>query len=155
MDLIEILKNCAQGTKLYSPIAGTVKFNKIIESEGLGFYIAVETNYGRLLFDSEGKTYEDGECLLFPSKEQRDWSKFKVSSEKENNPWVSVDNMLPYECEETTINDNLTCRVITKDYLGHDYIAHMKRGGDKWVWVDFDNNPINKEIKYWTIIPRF
>ncbi len=32
----------------------------------------------------DGRSYEefDGECMLFPSKEQRDWSKFKTKKPK-------------------------------------------------------------------------
>ena len=36
-------------------------------------------------FTSNGKmhTYDNADCLLFPSKEQRDWSKFNVKKQKD------------------------------------------------------------------------
>ena len=77
IDLTQILKNCPKGTKLYSPIFGEVEFECVNNSCGTIMY---KTNTGRI-FDVtyEGKfftNYYDGECTLFPSKEQRDWSKF-------------------------------------------------------------------------------
>ena len=76
IDLTKILKNCPMGWKLYSLIHGEVQFRCIDNSD---FPIVVElsdrsdvdfTEYGRLY-----RNY-DGECVLLPSKDQRDWSKF-------------------------------------------------------------------------------
>lgn len=33
-------------------------------------------NGGEGYLDKNGKLYDDGECIIFPSKEMRDWSKF-------------------------------------------------------------------------------
>lgn len=82
LNLVEILKDCSEGTKLYSPVFGEVKFESINDIIGP---IIVTTNTGNAeCFTADGKmyTYYNGECLLFPSKEQRDWSKFKVKSNK-------------------------------------------------------------------------
>lgn len=80
MNIAEILKNAPKGTKLYSPLCGEVTFSEI--DENLTHCIVVEDCYGtEILFDIEGKydtAYEDSECLLFPSKDNRDWSTFKV-----------------------------------------------------------------------------
>ena len=82
IDLTKILKDCPKGTKLYSTVHGEVGFNHIeIDSEypirvtplskpGLYYNILLK-KYGTLLND-----YPNGECILFPSKDQRDWSKF-------------------------------------------------------------------------------
>ena len=86
LDLVEILKNCPKGIILYSPIFGQVEFIGIDTT--LPMPIVVK-RYGRVgkeifyktQFSSEGKyleDYHDAECLLFPSKEQRDWSKFEA-----------------------------------------------------------------------------
>ena len=84
LNLVEILKDCPAGTKLYSPVFGEVEFESINDIIGP---IVVTTNTGNAeYFTADGKmyTYYNGECLLFPSKEQRDWSKFKPSKPKFN-----------------------------------------------------------------------
>ena len=82
LNLVEILKDCPKGTKLYSPVFGEVEFESINDIIGP---IVVTTNTGNAeCFTADGKmrTYYNGECLLFPSKEQRDWSKFKPKKPK-------------------------------------------------------------------------
>ena len=77
LNLVEILKDCKKGTKLYSPIYGEVEFDKIdIHSD---HPIDVLCKYGDDSFTKDGRMFShyDGECMLFPSRKQRDWSKFK------------------------------------------------------------------------------
>ena len=79
LNLVEILKDCPEGTKLYSTVFGEVEFESINDIIGP---IVVTTNTGSAeCFTTDGKmyTYYNGECLLFPSRDQRDWSKFKTS----------------------------------------------------------------------------
>ena len=78
IDLTEILENCPKGFELYSPICGSCKFYGID-----GFFkhlVCVTHKDGSFyMFTKEGylyNGYDDAECLLFPSKDQRDWSKF-------------------------------------------------------------------------------
>lgn len=81
LNLVEILKDCPEGTKLYSPVFGEVEFESINDIIGP---IVVTTNTGNAeCFTADGKmhTYND-DCLLFPSKEQRDWSKFNVKKHR-------------------------------------------------------------------------
>ena len=77
IDLTKILKNCPKGWKLYSPLCGEVKFDSITENsefpitvlnETMGIYLTREGTYCTGI--------EEAECILFPSKDQRDWSKF-------------------------------------------------------------------------------
>lgn len=82
LDLVKILKNCPKGTKLYSTVRGEVEFDHIDSDKDYPIYT---TNKDSLaLFTSDGKYYIEygGECVLFPSKEQRDWSKFKTPVKK-------------------------------------------------------------------------
>lgn len=78
IDLTKILKNCPEGFELYTPLLGKVSFLSI--NKDTDFPIMVKSNlFGIISFTKEGyyiKYTPDGECLLFPSKEQRDWSKF-------------------------------------------------------------------------------
>ena len=84
LNLVEILKDCPEGTKLYSTVFGEVEFESINDIIGP---IVVTTNIGDPeCFTADGKMFAryNGECVLFPSKEQRDWSKFKTSKPKFN-----------------------------------------------------------------------
>lgn len=80
MNIAELLKDAPKGTKLYSPLCGEVTFSGI--DEDLTYCILVADCYGsEIIFDEMGRydnTYKDAECLLFPSKDNRDWSTFKV-----------------------------------------------------------------------------
>ena len=90
IDLTQILKDCPKGFKLYSLVHGEVSF---ITSNYVSqhYPIAVRLN-GKTekSFTSEGKLLDNfnGECILFPSKEQRDWSKFVA-------PWYKKDRFDP------------------------------------------------------------
>ena len=82
LNLVEILKDCPEGTKLYSPVFGDVELDNIdILSD---HPIRVLYKYGVDSFSKDGRLFFncDGECMLFPSKEQRDWSNFKPKKPK-------------------------------------------------------------------------
>lgn len=87
LNLVEILKDCPKGTKLYSPIFGEVEFEGVYNKAIYPIAVKAKTN------PIEGECTEqfiylapsgiidisfNGECMLFPSREQRDWSKFKI-----------------------------------------------------------------------------
>lgn len=76
IDLRKILKDCPKGTKLYSPIFGEVEFIDI--HNDAEYPIITKKGAYNPNFTDEGLYYADEgeECLLFPSKDQRDWSKF-------------------------------------------------------------------------------
>ena len=80
INIADILKEKPKGTKLWSPIFGTVSLFKIYEFHGESI-IDVSTNgYGTWSFSEEGKfgcrTELQAETTLFPSKDMPDWSKF-------------------------------------------------------------------------------
>ena len=81
LNLVEILKDCPVGTKLYSTVFGDVEFYTIIDTNTI--IVTTEDN-DTVFFSAYGKMYTpyNGECLLFPSREQRDWSKFNVNKPK-------------------------------------------------------------------------
>ena len=79
LDLVEILKDCPKDMKLYSTIHGEVALN-YVSSERVLYPICVSWGDGLASFTQNGRFYTtgDGECVLFPSKDQRDWSKFEI-----------------------------------------------------------------------------
>lgn len=83
LNLVEILKDCPKGTKLYSTVFGEVKFMGIKENAPYPIIVKVnDENSESFTADGRMIAYFDGECVLFPSKEQRDWSKFKPKQPK-------------------------------------------------------------------------
>ena len=79
INLVEILKDKPQGTKLYSSACGKCKLEEVYDkSFKISFYNSKFgfMNGGDGYLDKNGKLYDDGECVVFPSKEMRDWSKF-------------------------------------------------------------------------------
>lgn len=86
LNLVKILENAPKGTKLYSPLCGECELDKVSEN-----FIYVVVNRGddkgniEEIFCSNGMYHNNrGECVLFPSKENRDWSTFKIEKKKES-----------------------------------------------------------------------
>lgn len=72
--IAEILRNKPQGIKLYSPIFGDCTFCYVKDESS---DICVRRPYNEVnYFNFDGVYHTGGECLLFPSKEMQDWSKF-------------------------------------------------------------------------------
>lgn len=79
INIVEILKDKPQGTKLYSSACGKCKLEEVDDkSFKISFYNSKFgfMNGGEGYLDKNGKLYDDGECIIFPSKEMRDWNKF-------------------------------------------------------------------------------
>lgn len=78
INIAEILRDCPKGTKLYSPIYGDVSFKKLLDD--VEYPISVEDKNSRQIYFSKDGLYltdlPDVECLLFPSRSLRDWTKF-------------------------------------------------------------------------------
>ena len=85
LNLVEILKNCPEGTKLYSTTYGDVELIRVNQNDDVYYPIEIklsDDSINSVTTDGRLCEYYNGECVLFPSKEQRDWSKFKVKSNK-------------------------------------------------------------------------
>lgn len=84
MNIAEILKDCPSGTRLYSPIYGELSLAgaPITTPSTYPIYCYVISSGKVVSFTKDGKSNTtDAELTLFPSKEQRDWSKFGVSDQ--------------------------------------------------------------------------
>ena len=91
IDLTKILKNCPKGTKLYTTIWGEVNFVEISENVCSLYPIRIYNEYDNVGLTKDGRyliNRKGTECILFPSKEQRDWSKFTA-------PWYNKDKFDP------------------------------------------------------------
>lgn len=96
MNIAEILKDCPKGTKLYSPVFGEVVL-KHVDNSGKYPINCIKNNGLPVLFTSDGRLfygYPDDECVLFQSKDQRDWSKFEVSDQESKHQFKPFDKVL-------------------------------------------------------------
>lgn len=79
INIAAILKDKPQGTKLYSSACGKCELK---EADDKSFKVSFYSskfgfmNGGEGTFDKNGNLYDDGECIIFPSKEMRNWYKF-------------------------------------------------------------------------------
>ena len=93
IDLTKILKDCPKGWKFYSSIYGDVIF-KGIENDSeypVKFHFVDMDNlekYGSVTEQGFFAPYFKGECTFFPSRDQRDWSKFTA-------PWYKKEKFDP------------------------------------------------------------
>ena len=113
IDLTNILKDCPKGWKFYSTLYGEVEFDKIKkESE---YPIVIITKHGNNSdIKSDGRyygEYDDGECTLFPSKDQRDWNKFSA-------PWYKKDKFDPKTLQPFD-------KVLVRDLNGHNWVCDL------------------------------
>ena len=83
-NLCEMLKG-HEGKTFYSPAYGDVKLIKAIS----GGPIIVKTDDHQISFNSNGiLLFTKGECMLFPSKDQRDWNKWiEENKSKTSKTW--------------------------------------------------------------------
>ena len=96
IDLTKILNNCPKGWKLYSSVYGELIYNHMYVSSSASKIYFTHPNK-RSILDGTAITIEyswdgrlshgEGECTLFPSKDQRDWSKFTA-------PWYKKEKLV-------------------------------------------------------------
>ena len=96
INIAEILKDCPKGMELYSPLCGKCVFDRL----NFGTIICKKQNTQEITFTSGGyymlPVFDDCECMIFPSKDQRDWSKFQRPYEDgdivatKNGQWVGI-----------------------------------------------------------------
>lgn len=86
INIADILKDKPVGLKFYSNTFGYISFNGVHKDKV--YFFSEDTNAHSV--KPNGKMYDGGECIIFPSKEMRDWSKFLW---KKGDVLVSKDNV--------------------------------------------------------------
>lgn len=77
INIAEILKDKPQGTKLYSRICGAVEFERVFAVYQKKSIVVKELNSGNQhRFWHDGNFFRAGQCVLQPSEDMTDWSKF-------------------------------------------------------------------------------
>lgn len=139
-NIIEKLKDCPNGTKLYSTICGECTIKKIYK--GLGFDVISKdgTTYN---FSYDGRFDLNGECCIFPSKENRDWNifiKVDIPFEPKIGDVVADcrDNVFIYQGKYSEYSDNTNFVVFTTFH------------NDFFVTEGNDSFQISKAVRYAT-----
>ena len=112
IDLTKILRNCPKGWEFYSPFMGDVKFYEV--DQKVNTVVVILKSGGLCDFNEDGTIELEGitsdEIMLYPSRDQRDWSKFTApwyKNEKfDPNTLKTFDRVLtrPFEDEIWEIN---------------------------------------------------
>ena len=114
MNIAEILKNCPKGTKLYSSIFGEVELLRVDKHS-----ITCMIDFGvEESFQSDGKymaRYPDAECVLFPSKDQRDWSKFGATNKETKPQFKPFDKVLVRDRDDRKWGCDFFCHLGDKE----------------------------------------
>ena len=105
LDLTKILEGCPVGTKFYSSVYGKVDFSRIISDdygkcpiELMGYN--KDTHSIAAVYCEKDGTFScdyEGECTLFPSKDQRDWSKFERFWDKPKKEKFDPKTLQPFD----------------------------------------------------------
>lgn len=114
IDIYEILKGEEYGTELYTPKCGRVWHSGMANDKDSAKAIWTEDEAGREhFFDKNGKIDKEGEPLLFPSKEMRDWSKF-------------------FKKGDVLVSNDSDSHIIFKGFSKNDYTTFE---GEHWISV--------------------
>ena len=158
-NIAKILKNCLKGTELYSPLYGVVKLKGVRFNNYYALIDVINSDGNTETFYGDGRYYDefpDSECLLFPSKENRDWDKFSPFKAgdiiytccKSTNTFISIfkeiqgENLLTY-CDLGsgfhTRENNVLCGVddikeqrLATEEETYDLFNAIKHLGHKW-----------------------
>ena len=107
LNLVEILEGCPRGTKFYSSVFGEVELVEIKEGYLLPIVLR-RFNGDRMYITVEGRLFPtyDGECTLFPAKDQRDWSKFERFWDKPKVEKFNPKTLQPFDKVLTRCDDS-------------------------------------------------
>ena len=118
IDLTKILKDCPKGWKFYSSVYGEVVFVEILPNVPI-YPVIFEEHDSIHGVSIAGEHFKGkGECTFFPSRDQRDWSKFTA-------PWYKKEKfdlktLSPYDM------------VLVRDDYGEEWLctifSHIKEG---------------------------
>lgn len=98
LDLTKILEGCPKGIDFYHTVYGTVLFNSIdLDSEYPIRFIVGKNQINSVTKSGLAISDYKGECILFPSKDQRDWSKFERFWDKPKKERFDPKTLQPFD----------------------------------------------------------
>lgn len=146
INLVEILKDCPKGTKFYSSVYGELIYSGMYtDSLDPKIYFINENNRSIIVgYYRDGRLYDTkGECTIFPSKDQRDWSKFTA-------PWLKKEKFDPKTLKPF---DKVLVRIGSTSHWTSGFFSHIADNSitHKYVTQCGSFNrciPYNDETKY-------
>ena len=120
LDLTKILEGCPKGTEFYSSVYGRLKYLSMYVSSSaskISFAVVnsrsiIDGTSTTIYYYRDGKLYpNEGECTLFPSKEQRDWGKFERFWDKQKVKKFDPKTLKPFD------------KVLVRDFLSDNWMA--------------------------------
>lgn len=157
MNIAKILKDCPRGTRLYSLIYGELSLVSV--KTGMLYPIFCRIRNGNTVsYTEDGKNYtKDAEPTLFPSKGQRDWSKFNVNTKVNNKDAacqlnqsenVLVGNDIEQNYKRIPFNVELAKKIVNGKVKGR--IVTME--GRKVRIICWDKKPVDEEAHEYPIV---
>lgn len=146
INLVEILKDAPKGTKLWSPICGECELIKVY-TEYPFTIICTERHDRQISFTAKGKyTYLDGECILFPSKDNRDWSTFEAPRmHKYFNPFQKV--LVAYLCPDLKWKADLYSHYSKEEDHPHICLSGFTFDDDKIIPYEGNEDELGRPVK--------
>lgn len=134
LNIAKILRNKPRGTKLYSMIHGKCSFEAVTdEIFKINFCTSKFglTQSGECTLIKFGNMYDGGECIIFPSKEMRDWSKFSwkkgdVLISNDGGTEVIFDNGTMILIQVSIVNITLTVKIRIRSYITKNSYAQLQ-----------------------------
>lgn len=131
INIADILKDKPVGLKFYSNTFGYISFNGVHKDKV--YFFSEDTNAHSV--KPNGKMYDGGECIIFPSKEMRDWRKFDW---KKGDVLVCTDGKAEVIFERFD-DDNYT------SFVGKHYLESYGKDGDL---LDYEQEHIGNTANY-------
>ena len=155
IDLTKILEGCPIGTEFYHLGFGRVWFvginldDEYSNEEPILFSLRYDTYYADTALTKKGtfSTIYEGECLIFPSKDQRDWSKFERFWDKPKKERFNPKTLKPFD--KVLVKYSLDC-----DFDWEcDLFSHIGNKDDEFPYHCVGTNyryciPYNDETKH-------
>lgn len=134
INIAEILKDYPIGTKLYSPLCGECTLHEVVKDK---IFIRTCSNERIVIFDEYGRYFNESECLILPSKENRVWNTFNKFDPKTLKPFDKV-----------LVRDDLSDQWIPKIYsyynITNDFYPNITIDGGFFTYAI----PYNEETKH-------
>lgn len=149
IDVYEILKDVPKGTEFYTSLCGNVRLAYLESNKEAGEAIWTENKEGEYSFNKNGRWMKEGEVLLFPSREMRDWSKFF----KKGDVLVHRDDDIHVIFEG--FKDNRYTRFKGKHYLWKEYFEDYNKEVSEMITFTFRKASDDEAQTYINTLEKF
>ena len=99
MNIVEIIRKVSEDHVYWSPVFGKCKIARIVDSN---YPIVLRCALGTQYLTEDGcyQNYPDAECVLFPSRDNRDWAAFERELDGKKEQHTSTAGSLSAYCHE-------------------------------------------------------